>query len=82
MKDIVLYTRRGCHLCEQVEEMLAFHAPGAAVLDCGDSPAWERAYGLRVPVVVVDGVVVIEGRIDEPALVQALAGKPASTARD
>jgi len=26
--------------------------------------------------------VVIEGRIDEPALVQALAGKPASTARD
>jgi len=82
MKAIVLYTRRGCHLCEHVEEMLAFHAPGAAVLDCGDSPAWERAYGLRVPVVVVDGVVAIEGRFDEPDLVRALAGKPAPRAQD
>ena len=33
--DIVLYTRRGCHLCEAVEDFLPHHAPQARIVDVG-----------------------------------------------
>jgi hypothetical protein len=39
----------------------------------GDSDL-EREYGQRVPVLVVDGHAVAEGRIDEATLIIALAG--------
>lgn len=71
--DVVLYTRRGCHLCEAVEDLLPHHAPEARVIEVGDDGELEREYGQRVPVVVVDGRPVAEGRIDEAALIVALA---------
>jgi glutaredoxin len=71
---IVLYSRRGCHLCEQAEDMLAAHAPEIAVIDVDASADLAREFGTRVPVVEVDGRVVIEGRFDEPELLARLAG--------
>lgn len=77
--DIVLYTRRGCHLCEAVEDILPHHAPQARIVEvCGDRDL-EREYGLRVPVLVVDARPIAEGRIDEATLIVALAA--ALTAR-
>lgn len=78
--DVVLYTRRGCHLCEAVEDLLSHHAPRARIVEIGGDRALEGAYGLRVPVVTVDGRAVAEGRIDEASLMVALAA--AFTARD
>jgi len=78
--DVVLYTRRGCHLCEAVEDLLPHHAPRARIVEIGGDSALERAYGLRVPVVTVDGRAIAEGRIDEACLIAALAA--AFTARD
>lgn len=78
--DVVLYTRRGCHLCEAVEDLLSHHAPRARIVEIGGDRALEGAYGLRVPVVTVDGRAVAEGRIDEASLMVALAA--AFTAQD
>ena len=78
--DVVLYTRRGCHLCETVEDLLPHHAPDARIVEVGGDSDLEREYGLRVPVLVVDARSVAEGRIDEATLIVALAG--ASRDRD
>jgi glutaredoxin len=71
---IVLYSRRDCHLCEQAEDMLAAHAPEIAVIDVDASADLAREFGTRVPVVELDGRVLIEGRFDEPELLARLAG--------
>lgn len=70
--QIVLYSRRGCHLCEQAEDMLACLAPEATIMDVDAEPHRAAAYGTRVPVVEIDGVVVLEGRFDEPQLLAAI----------
>lgn len=70
--DIVLYTRRGCGLCEAAEDMLAVLAPDAAWVDVAGDAALESAYGTRVPVLVVAGRIVAEGRFDEAAVAAAL----------
>lgn len=72
----LLYTRRGCHLCEAAEDMVAAHARAAAVeiLDVDADPDLQRLYGLRVPVLTADGTVVLEGRFDEPALARLMNG--------
>lgn len=71
--QIVLYSRRGCHLCERAEDMLAPHAAEMTVVDIDASPDLVRAFGTRVPVVEVDGRVVIEGNFQEQELLARLA---------
>lgn len=72
----VLYTRRGCHLCEAAEDMLAAWRPALDIqhLDVDADPDLARRYGERVPVLAVDGLVVMEGHFDEAGLVKILAG--------
>ena len=69
----VLYTRRGCHLCELAEELLAAHGRAAEIVDIDADPDLRRLYDLRVPVLAADGVVVLEGRFQEADIVGALA---------
>lgn len=68
---VELYTRRGCHLCDDAKAVLLSlraELPFALVeTDVDSNYALQQAYGLRVPVVVVDGRCVCELRIDEPA---------------
>lgn len=68
----MLYSRRGCHLCERAEEWLAFQSPEAVVVAVDDDPASAAAYGLRVPVVEIDGVVTLEGRFTEADLADVI----------
>jgi glutaredoxin len=65
-----LYTRRGCHLCEVAEDMVAASGTTAAVefVDIDAHPDLRSLYGSRVPVLTADGVVVMEGRFDEAKL--------------
>jgi len=69
---IVLYSRRGCHLCERAEDLLACHWPGCETVDVDTSPELTARYGLRVPVLEIGGEVAAEGVFDEPALVARL----------
>jgi glutaredoxin len=78
---ILLYTRRGCHLCEQAEDLLATLGVAAALVDVDrDAEALAR-YGLRVPVLEIDGRVVLEGRFEERRLAAVLADRAGLTGR-
>lgn len=45
-----LYSRLGCHLCEQAEERLGRYAFAYERLEVGGDPERERLYGHDVPV--------------------------------
>lgn len=60
----VLYTRRGCHLCEQAEDLLACAGLDVELVDVDASRAARERFGLRVPVLEAGGSVVMEGRFD------------------
>ncbi len=57
-----MHTRQGCGLCRAAEDLVAREARGAMVrhVDVDGSPELQERYGVRVPVVVVDGVEVAE----------------------
>jgi glutaredoxin len=68
---VELFTRKGCHLCEDArEQLLALRAEVPFTLvetDVDSSYALKQAYGLRVPVVVFAGRCVSELRLAEGA---------------
>jgi glutaredoxin len=69
---LTLYTRDGCHLCEELRAELAPWAArrGVAVevLDVDADPDSQRRYGHRVPVLMLDGETVAHGRVSLDAL--------------
>jgi len=72
----LLYTRRGCHLCETAADWIAAWAEAGAVtaIDVDDFPELRRQFGDRVPVVVADGHVLLEGRFDEAEVSRLFGG--------
>lgn len=68
----MLISRRGCHLCDEALELVRELGIEAEVADVDDDEALFRVYDWRVPVVLADGVVVAEGRIDRERLRLAL----------
>ena len=71
-----MYTRPGCHLCEEAWEMLKRYQPLYGFqLDCQDVDSDPEIAGLHgdwVPVVTVDGKVRFRGRINEVLLKRLL----------
>jgi glutaredoxin len=59
MKQVTLYTRSGCHLCEEAERVLREEQAATPfqleLVDIDRDPELARRYGVRVPVVAVDG---------------------------
>lgn len=61
MSDLVLYSRDGCHLCDETRAVLdallaerraaGLYAPALVERDIATDPAWERAYLAVIPVV-------------------------------
>jgi len=71
----VLYSRRGCHLCEVAEDALGLPRADVVVVDVDADPAVRDRFGLRVPVLEIDGVVAMEGRFDEGRLARLVAAR-------
>lgn len=71
---VEVYTRENCGLCEEAEDRVTREAGGAHVrlIDIDDDPELQRRYNVRVPVVVVDGREIAEGRVEEGAVRQAI----------
>jgi predicted thioredoxin/glutaredoxin len=70
---LILVTRQGCHLCDQAHEMLRELGAEPELADVDADDELYRLYDWRVPVVLVDGAVVAEGKIRRDALQRALA---------
>lgn len=69
----LLYTRRGCHLCEAAEDLLACMGVDVLTVDVdADANARER-FGLRIPVLEAAGRTLLEGRFDADRLARALS---------
>ena len=70
--DVDLVTRRGCHLCDEALALLRELGVEPRQRD-GDAEAeLFDLYDFRVPVVLVDGRVVGEGRVDREVLSRLL----------
>jgi predicted thioredoxin/glutaredoxin len=72
---IVLVTRQGCHLCDEALHLLEDLGIHPEVADVDADDELHRLYDFRVPVVLIDGAVVAEGRVRRDQLVAALASK-------
>lgn len=70
---VQLVTRRGCHLCDEALALLRELAVEPEQRDVDADPELFRLYDFRVPVVLVDGRVIGEGRLDRDSLRRALA---------
>jgi hypothetical protein len=71
--SVVVYSRRGCHLCEQaIERIVAFHGEGYRFelheVDIESQDLLLRRYLERIPVVEVEGVEVSELILDVAAV--------------
>ena len=75
-RQVVLYTREGCCLCDEAREvLLRVRAQRPFVLEERDIEADDallRAYLERIPVVTIDGVEAFEFFVDESELARRL----------
>jgi glutaredoxin len=69
--DAILYTRAGCHLCEDAREVLESHGVDVRTVDIDADPSLKEQFNTCVPVVVIDGKVRFRGRVD-PVLLRRL----------
>jgi predicted thioredoxin/glutaredoxin len=72
--ELVLVTRQGCHLCDQALALLRELGLDPLLVDVDTDDELFRLYDWRVPVVLVDGAVVAEGRISRQQLEKTLKG--------
>jgi hypothetical protein len=79
---LVVLSREGCHLCEQMLGELAGlerdgRIPTVTVVDVDSDAALARQYGLKVPVLLIDGSVICHYTLNSQELLR-LAGRPAA----
>lgn len=64
---VTLYTRRGCHLCEEAKgQILAARCPSLYTLeevDIDADPQLRARFGWEIPVVSINGTVVFKYRL-------------------
>ncbi len=65
--QVTFYTKAGCHLCDEAREMLddiaALTSYDLTEIDIRSSDELFTLYRYRIPVVLMNGTVVAEGRI-------------------
>ena len=76
-REVVVYSRRGCHLCEIVKEtLLKLHRRGGFTwreVDVDSDEALRRQFNDEVPVVFIDGRKAFKYRMDEREFLRKLA---------
>lgn len=78
MTEVRLFTRQGCHLCDQAAQVLRQQGLQFESVDIDADPALQARYTECVPVVVIDGKERFRGRVDPLLLRRLLAGRSAS----
>ena len=76
---LILYTREGCHLCDQAKDLLLTYArwlPPIEEIDIETDPALLERFSTCIPVVEVDGRVRFRGIVNEILLRRLIQGTP------
>lgn len=77
MHDVVVYSRKGCHLCDVVKDTLA-QVQGDfqwREVDIDADPELRERFNDEVPVVFIDGRKAFKYRMDPRQFLRALAGR-------
>jgi glutaredoxin len=78
---LTIYSRPGCHLCDDmkaiVEGVVRASAMDVAVneIDITTDPELEAAYGLEIPVLMIDGRKAAKFRVSEEELTRMLLAR-------
>jgi glutaredoxin len=76
IREVTLYGKPGCHLCEDTRALLARlerrHPMRVTEVDITADRELFRRYDIRIPVIVIDGGAEIDAPIDERTLRRAL----------
>ena len=79
MIAVTLYSRPGCHLCDDMKVVVQRVARGIPItmeiVDISSDPQLEARYGLEIPVLFVDGKKAAKYRVSEEELARILAGR-------
>lgn len=79
MHEVIVYSRKQCHLCDLVKETLARLQPGAGFVwrevDIDADPGLRQKYNEEVPVVFIDGRKAFKYHMDGQKFLRALAGR-------
>jgi len=77
--QVVLYTRPGCHLCDEVKATLARLEPRGGFtwneVDIDSDPELQQKFTDEVPVVFIDGKKAFKYRMTEPDFLRVLAAR-------
>jgi glutaredoxin len=75
---VVLYSRAGCHLCDAARDVLLAERSRSPFdlieVDVASDLDLERDYGIRIPVVEIDGVERFEYEVDPDVLLSIVRG--------
>jgi glutaredoxin len=69
--NVVLYTRRGCHLCEDALRLLEHHGLAPRCADIDDDPVLKERFNTCVPVIEINGQIRFRGTV-HPVLLKRI----------
>jgi hypothetical protein len=77
--NLTLYSRPGCHLCDEMKAVVARVASAMPLslqeIDISTDPALESRYGLEIPVLLVEGRRAAKHRVTEAELTRMLKAR-------
>ena len=79
MIAVTLYSRPGCHLCDDMKaivDRVARSVPlNVDIVDISTDPQLEARYGLEIPVLLIDGRKAAKYRVSENELRRIIQGR-------
>ena len=87
MIALTIYSKPGCHLCDDmkaiVDRVVRRAAQPIAVeeIDISRDPALQERYGLEIPVLMLDGRKIAKYRVTEDDLARALGARAPGSGR-
>ncbi len=85
MIAVTIYSRPGCHLCDQMKAVVERVARSVAIvvheIDISTDPALEARYGSEIPVLLVEGTKAAKYRVTEAELRRILGARSGGAGR-
>ena len=79
MIKVVIYSRPGCHLCDEMKALVRRTSRSIPLaleeIDISTDPDLEKRYRLEIPVLMIDGKKIAKYRIGEEELKRALMSR-------